>query len=257
MKKQELIPLQTCFNFDGGDVEQDRDSLFLSYGDDPDTSQFVQKDSVENIYSFSSQSCEIPVESEPSDESELNYHEGQSNLNGETIYTLYTSPIPPNLDKSISNSSSMNKSLSEFSNGLDSKCFPQSPFQNSDKLNSYLNSVVFYNHFKKLSKDFKIIIFNQVVDYLQEFYPNYINDKFKPLTRREKRSVPLLDQRLLDIGGFIYELFESNKKTEVLIPIKKQICKHISAKNKKKNRQFSDEELSFIGKWEANQIRAT
>lgn len=133
-------------------------------------------------------------------------------------------------------------------------CPPHSPFQDSEKLNKYLSNMVFLDYFKKLPKEYKIVIFDEVTKYWQNVYPHLVNKEFfQKLSRNDKRNVPPLDKRLMSIGGFIYKAFESDDKMKVIIPIYKQVCKIIKKNNTKKNKAFYEELKDFISKYEQQQ----
>lgn len=124
------------------------------------------------------------------------------------------------------------------------------PFANCSKLYDYINELIFYGYFKKLTKEFKIIIYNQISKYWKQFYPKLIQKELRPLNRNEKRSITFLDKRLFSIGGYIYKALESDDKMNIIISIKKDVCSIITEKNTKKNISFLKEENKYISKWE-------
>lgn len=174
----------------------------------------------------------------------------QSLSNSNTIFQLSKNESSPQDASTVTDNFSVEQKRILGSN-RSSVC----SFNSIEKFNNYLNRIVSDNHFKKLAKEFKIAIFNKITSYVQQKYPEIYNEDFKRLSRDDKRSVELLDKRLFAIRDIIFQLFESDEKMSIIIPIKKEICKIISKKNKKKNVRFSQEELTFIDKWEVNQTK--
>ena len=130
-----------------------------------------------------------------------------------------------------------------------SSCFSICPLEGAKQLNEYLNKMVLDGQLKKLSKDYKIVIFKHITNYVQSNCPHLYNNDFRTLSRDDKRSVYLLDNRLLAIKDIIYQILESEENMNIKIQINKEICEMIQ-KHKKKNVKVSLENLSFINKFE-------
>lgn len=109
-------------------------------------------------------------------------------------------------------------------NGRHCVCNPICYFHNKKKIVEYVQSVVLVGQHDKFTKIDKVIAFRIICEYILKLYPNLEHDKkFRKLSRNEKRMVPQLNGRFNEIDSYIYEIFQTEYKEEIILRILQKI----------------------------------